>query len=61
MFGKLFGKIVAAPLRIVNIPVKVMDNLTDPNPSSKTLKQRDPLKLGEIADEVEDALDMSDD
>jgi hypothetical protein len=61
MFGRLIGKIVSAPLRIVNVPIKVMDDLTDPNPSGKKLKRRDPLKIDEIADTVEDALDLSDD
>ncbi len=55
MFGRLIGKIISTPVRLLNVPVKVFDKMTDA--LDTPLKYRDPLKLGEIADAIDDACD----
>ena len=57
MFGRLLGKLIATPIRLVNIPVKIVDKLIDPINPYLPLKGRDPLCLEEIAKEVERATD----
>lgn len=37
MLGRLIGKIIAAPIRIVNLPVKVIDAITDPGDGERPI------------------------
>lgn len=55
MFGKILGKALSTPVRLANIPLKVVDDLCDP--VRRPLSERDPIKLDEIADEIDDAFD----
>jgi hypothetical protein len=49
MFGDLFGKIVAAPLRILNLPIKIVEAISDMPPN-------DDLGLDEAAKVTEKAV-----
>lgn len=40
MFGKLIGKVLSAPIRVANLPLRALDHLTDPSP-----KQNEPTAL----------------
>lgn len=60
MFGKLLGKILSTPVRLVNVPLqaasKAMDwsiGETDTTP----IRRRDPIGLGEVADAIDEACD----
>jgi hypothetical protein len=53
MIGKFIGKLLSTPVRLINVPVKVFDNLCDP--AERPIKERDPLKLDEIADAIDEA------
>jgi hypothetical protein len=46
MFGDLFGKIVAAPFRIANLPFKIIESISD-------MPHQDDLGLDEAAKTVE--------
>jgi hypothetical protein len=59
MFGRILGKIISTPVRLVNVPLKVLDDITDP--VRRPLRERDPIKLDEIADAIDDACDEDDD
>jgi hypothetical protein len=56
----LFGDLFSLPVRLVNIPVKVVakvvDDVTSPEGSSSSLNDYDPLCLDELADEIEEEL-----
>ena len=60
MFGKLIGNIIAAPIRVVNIPLKIADRIADEiDPSRDTIPRLSkPLDVAGdvIAEEVSDAL-----
>jgi hypothetical protein len=53
MFGKLLGAVLSAPVRLVNVPIQVIDDVCDP--VKRPLKERDPAKLDEIADLIQEA------
>lgn len=59
MFGRILGKIISTPVRLVNVPLKVMDDLFDPVRGQR-IRDRDPLKLDEIADSIDDACEKGD-
>lgn len=55
MFGKLLGKIISAPVRIVNAPLRAMENLVDDSYREDERIVSKPLE--ELAKEIERLLD----
>lgn len=55
MFGRLIGKIISTPVRLINVPLKVVDDLTDPVRCGRRIRDRDPIKLDQVADAIDDA------
>ena len=56
MFGNIIGKILAAPVRIINLPVQVMSKVADGMSGerwTRPIQDRDPLALEELAKAVE--------
>ena len=57
MVGKLLGKIVSAPIRLINLPIQVAGKLVDfacGETNSTPIKDRDPLALEELAEATEE-------
>jgi hypothetical protein len=60
MFGKLIGKIIAAPVRIINLPVQVISKAVDSSMGMNQnirIKDRDPVALEELAQAIEKIAD----
>ncbi len=56
MFGNFIGKILAAPVRIINLPLQVASKALDSSMGMNEnvpIKDRDPLALEELAKAVE--------
>ncbi len=57
MFGNLIGKILAAPVRIINLPLQVGSKAIDGmcgETDTEAIRDRDPLALEELAEAIED-------
>jgi hypothetical protein len=59
MFGKLIGKVLSTPVRLVNIPLKAAQKSLDFMVAEPTrrLKDYDPIALDQVADAIDDACD----
>ena len=57
MIFQLLGKVLSTPVRILNIPLKVLDDIADP--VERPLRDRDPLRLDQVADAIDDAFHTS--
>ncbi len=60
MFGNLLGKILAAPVRIINLPLQVASKALDSSMGMNEnvpIKARDPLALEELAEAIEEITD----
>ncbi len=60
MFGNIIGKILAAPVRIINLPLQVASKALDSSMGMNQnvrIKDRDPLALEELAEAIEDITD----
>ncbi len=56
MFGNFIGKILAAPVRIINLPLQIASKALDSSMGMNEnvpIKDRDPLALEELAKAVE--------
>jgi len=59
MFGRILGKVLSTPVRLVNVAVKAADAVVDP--VSRPLRDRDPLGLDQVADAIDEAAQRADD
>jgi hypothetical protein len=60
MFGRIIGKVLSTPVRLVNVPLKAASKATDymlGESNTRRIKDRDPIGLDEIADAIDDACD----
>lgn len=60
MFGNLIGKVLAAPVRIINLPLQVASKTMDGmlgESNTRSIRDRDPLALEELAEAIEDITD----
>lgn len=58
MFGKLLGSIIAAPIRIANIPMKVMDKVIEETTGGDVEYASKPLKV--VADAIQESCEEMD-
>jgi hypothetical protein len=64
MFGKLIGEILSTPVRLANVPIKVVSKVGDAmcgETDTVRITDRDPIALDELAEAIEDACDAGDD
>jgi hypothetical protein len=55
MFGRILGKIISTPIRLANIPLKVVDKVTSFD--TRKVSDRDPVGLDDVADAIDEACD----
>jgi hypothetical protein len=51
----MFGKLLAAPIRLLNVPARAFEKLTDPDDPKNERILSDPLES--VAEAVEEAID----
>jgi hypothetical protein len=58
MIGRILGKVLAAPVRLVNVPIQIASKVADAacGIKGRDIKDRDPLALKEVADAIEEAI-----